>query len=75
VSTEIPSPSETHENTQRFRRTLRASDPMWQLKWDGGGFSMRVDLSCCAVFELPANRSVPLNVLMTSNRVSFQMVG
>jgi len=35
---EIPLEQRNPDNAQRFRRTLRDSEPTWQLKWTGKGF-------------------------------------
>jgi hypothetical protein len=38
VIAEIPREQRDPTNAQRFRRALRDSEPMWQLKWTGKGF-------------------------------------
>jgi hypothetical protein len=35
---EIPLEQRNPINAQRFKRTLRDSEPTWQLKWTGKGF-------------------------------------
>jgi hypothetical protein len=35
---EIPLEHRDPANAQRFKRTLRDSEPTWQLKWTGRGF-------------------------------------
>jgi hypothetical protein len=35
---EIPLELRNPVNAQRFRRTLRSSEPIWELKWTGKGF-------------------------------------
>lgn len=35
---EVPLGQRNPANAQRFRRTLRGSEPLWELKWTGNGF-------------------------------------